>query len=289
MSKLIFYGMLICTISAYAELPKPPQPNKPVEQMTKEERKAYSKTRHDFMMSLAPEQRSAYREQKRAARIKEEGGLVRLSKSQTGQIVLVDLQDSVKATEIDAMLNPIRYALKADFNVIKPKVQYAKPEAYLKELKANGVILIADDATESVLLVSPEEKWAKINIAKLKGDKLASRLRKEIARSVAYLCGGIGSQYPNPLVGMVSDPRLLDDMPVSELPADVMARIKNYLPQMGVTFYEEMTYWQACRTGKAPAPTNEVQKAIWEEIHNPPSKPLKVKFDPVSQKGKVTK
>jgi len=267
MRKLLITVMFACAISAYAELPKPPQPDKPVEQMTKEERKAFSKKRHDFMMSLTPDQRSAYREQTRATRIKEEGGLVRLSKGQTGQIVLVDLQDSVNASDIDAMLNPIRYVLKADFKVAKPKVPSAKPEELMKELKANGLIFIADDATESVLLVSPEEKWAKINIAKLKGDKLASRLKKEIARSVAYLCGGVGSQYPNPLVGMVSDPRLLDDMPVSELPADVMARIKNYLPQMGVTFYEEMTYWQACRAGKAPSPTNDVQKAIWNEIN----------------------
>ena len=44
------------------------------------------------------------------------------------------------------------------------------------------------------------------------------------------------------------------------------------------------TYKQACREGWAPPPTNDVQKAIWDQVRQMPAKPIKIEFDPA--KGK---
>ena len=38
------------------------------------------------------------------------------------------------------------------------------------------------------------------------------------------------------------------------------------------------TYDRACQEGWAPAPTNDVQKAIWDEVHEMPTEPIKIKY-----------
>ena len=48
----------------------------------------------------------------------------------------------------------------------------------------------------------------------------------------------------------------------------------------GVTKSKMTTYLKACQEGWAPAPTNDYQKAIWEETRKLPEKPLQIKFDP---------
>ena len=39
-------------------------------------------------------------------------------------------------------------------------------------------------------------------------------------------------------------------------------------------------YRQACQEGWAPAPTNAVQRAIWNKVHQIPDSPLVIEFDP---------
>ena len=39
-----------------------------------------------------------------------------------------------------------------------------------------------------------------------------------------------------------------------------------------------------CQEGWAPPPTNEYQRAIWNDVHKIPEKPMKIDFDPA--KGK---
>ena len=36
--------------------------------------------------------------------------------------------------------------------------------------------------------------------------------------------------------------------------------------------------------GWAPAPTNEVQQAIWDKVHQIPDKPITIEFDPKTDK-----
>lgn len=52
----------------------------------------------------------------------------------------------------------------------------------------------------------------------------------------------------------------------------------------GMTPLTIASYRTACRYGWAPAPTNDVQKAIWNEIHQIPDKPITIKYDPKRDK-----
>ena len=40
----------------------------------------------------------------------------------------------------------------------------------------------------------------------------------------------------------------------------------------------------ACREGWASAPTNDVQKAIWDKVRAIPDKPLTIEYDPKKDK-----
>jgi hypothetical protein len=46
---------------------------------------------------------------------------------------------------------------------------------------------------------------------------------------------------------------------------------------LGVLPAQRATYLKACEEGWAPAPTNDVQKAIWDKVHAMPTEPIKIK------------
>jgi hypothetical protein len=52
------------------------------------------------------------------------------------------------------------------------------------------------------------------------------------------------------------------------------------LPSYDLVAPRIVPYKLACEEGWAPAPTNEYQKAIWDETHAIPANPMKIEFDP---------
>ena len=70
------------------------------------------------------------------------------------------------------------------------------------------------------------------------------------------------------------------DFAQEKLPIDIQDSIKKYLSAAGVTPLRRTIYRRACQEGWAPAPTNDVQKAIWDKVHAIPKTPMKIEFDP---------
>jgi hypothetical protein len=144
-------------------------------------------------------------------------------------------------------------------------------------------LFLIDDASLPTLLSAPEDGWAFVNVAKLgRNDDpfFESRVTKEISRGFAILCGAFMSQYANPLVSCITKPEQLDAIEKATLPFDSLIRIPTYLDGYGISPYEPYSYMDACQEGFAPAPTNEVQQAIWDKVHAIPSNPMKIEFDP---------
>ena len=67
------------------------------------------------------------------------------------------------------------------------------------------------------------------------------------------------------------------------VPMDKVQAIGAYLAAHGVTPLVTAHYRQACKQGWAPAPTNEYQKAIWDQVHEIPTEPLKIKYQKPDQ------
>lgn len=259
----------ICAVTAFAdpEFPTIPEMEKPMNQMSKEELKAFYAKRKAAIDALAPDQREAYRAKQKAARIAYAGGIVRKTEGK-GRIVYANLQNTVATPDIAKTMNVLGKHLRVKIDTLDAKADdVADVNKYLLANAAKAVVIVVDNAADPAILVAPEDKWAKVNIGKFKDKNVKSRAQMELLRAFCYLCGGIGSEYNNPLTGFIGNASQLDDSPVAELPIDVVNRFTPYLKQLGVIPYIESTYRKACREGWAPAPTNDVQKAIWEDIN----------------------
>lgn len=274
---------------ARVEVPKLPEPDKPLDQMTTDERKAYAEKRKEALAKFSPEQKEVYREANRVRRIAESGGLVRKANGSIGRIVIANLQNEISDEDIHGATRRMMDFVKVNLSVEKMDAEFAaSPENAIAQTKAQALILVVDNTTDPSLLVAPEARWAKVNVGKLKDKNAVTRTKAEILRAFAFLCGGASSQFPNPMTGFIGDPAQIDELSTTELPMDVIGRFRNYLGQMGITPYVEKTYLKACQEGWAPPPTNDVQKTIWNEVHTIPDKPMKITFDPAAKKGKVT-
>lgn len=259
----------LCAALAWGdpEFPTIPVMEKPMNQMTREELKAFYAKRRAALEALPPEQREAYRAKQRAERIANAGGIVRKSEGK-GRIVYANVQQTVPSKDIARTMEVLAKYLRIRIDTLDAKAgDVADVEKYLADNAAKAVVIVVDNAADPALLVAPEEKWAKVNVGKFKDKNVKRRAQMELLRAFCYLCGGTGSEYGNPLTGFIGNPAQLDDSPVAELPIDVVNRFTPYLKQLGVVPYEEATYRKACREGWAPAPANDVQKAIWESVN----------------------
>lgn len=228
---------------------------------------------------------------KMAAIIAKNGGMVKKPGTGLGCILFANEQRRVPIAELR---RPVDYLAKytklnvaiRDCDQIKEGIS----KAVMSKLGANMLIQIKDDAAvSSPLTVSPDEAWATVNVAALAKDSpttevLAFRLRKEMSRAFAFLCGGVNTQYERTPVNYCASLKDLDYIDMDEVPADLIARFRTYTPGYGVTPSITATYKTACRHGWAPQPTNDVQRAIWNEVRQLPAKPMKIEFDP--KKGK---
>ena len=156
-----------------------------------------------------------------------------------------------------------------------------------KNEKTPCVILIGDaGASLPALSVYPEEGIACINYAVLKcsdKDKETKRISKELFRAFGFACGGYSITRTACAMGLVYSLEDLDDMNAMILSPMRFSGINRSASKLGLPVLRATTYQMACRQGWAPAPTNEVQKAIWEKCKNLPKISI---GDPFAYPGK---
>ena len=132
-----------------------------------------------------------------------------------------------------------------------------------------AVRLVEADGFPGAIAVYPEAYRASVNVKALAADGavadvVAERLRKEIVRAALFVLGSGYSPSPclaRPVAGLEE----LDNLAVPMLSPETMTHLKA-MPKLGIREIRFATYWQACREGWAPAPTNDIQKAIFEQV-----------------------
>ncbi len=211
-------------------------------------------------------------------RLRAGGGKIERPGTKKGEIVIVNAQKTADKALIDGQ---VAYLTKethynitrkdGSFNMANPKVD------------GQMTIYIIEDAALPVILLAPENRWAMMNIATLKDDRKAffeARVKKELSRTFAMLCGGMASNFQLSLMGPVTKTEDLDAFADAQIPFDIFNRMEHHLKKFGVEPARTATYRKACSEGWAPQPTNDVQRIIWEEMHSKPTEPMKIKFDP---------
>jgi len=200
-------------------------------------------------------------------------------------VAIVNAQSRLAQKEIDEVARLLD--LSSDINVRSIASANADPVSLLRTSGSEVVVVVKDDATSPAMLVAPEDRWAVVNVSRLVDDLpgenakrkfFVSRARKEIIRGFSLLCGGGSSQFPGNIMNAATI-RMLDQIK-EQIPADMGYHYAEYLSQLGFKPKEWVPYEFACQEGWAPAPTNAVQKAIWDRVHAIPKNPMKIEFDP---------
>ena len=209
---------------------------------------------------------------------KRTGGKLKKPGVQRGRLVYVNAQK--RAPEKWLVENAKVFAENSHLEIQVVEGEFSFPEP---KIVGEASLFVIDDPKLPSLLHAPEARWTMVNVAPLAtgaGEKpayFAARVQKQLTRGFALLAGTQTSNYPNSLLGCVTNPDGLDHFTDCRLPVDILARFVPYVAGYGVTPYVVSTYRKACQEGWAPQPTNDVQKAIWDEVHELPSEPITIK------------
>ena len=216
------------------------------------------------------------------------GGMVIKPGSAKGKITFVNAQKSAPdewlRENADLLFDKTKFFIEiknGTFSLPAPQVE------------GEATMFVVDDPALPSLLHAPENRWVMVNLRTLAsgaGQKepfFRARVKKELMRGFSLLAGAQNSQYPNSLMGCITKVEQLDDFIEAGIPVDVQSRFRSYLRGYGLIPAEEFSYRQACMEGWASSPTNTVQQKIWEKVHTPPEKPLKITYDKDKQKPVV--
>lgn len=140
----------------------------------------------------------------------------------------------------------------------------------LKNKETGAVVVIIDDVVGSPrLTVCPEDKMAVINATRVCADttpeKASERLGKELFRTVAMISGGVDTGnycVLKPVLGNED----LDKIVSKTFSPPVAMNIAQNALKFGFSKIECAPYRVALLQGWAPLPTNELQRAIQEQV-----------------------
>lgn len=139
----------------------------------------------------------------------------------------------------------------------------------LKNKQIAVAIVLVNTPNEPNLLIAPEDRWAILNVAKLtQSDEktVTSRVKKEVWRTLGYLMGASNSQMEPCVMKGVFSLEDLDALKCEWLSPEPLAKIRKQAFQLGMKQEIIMTYRKACEEEVASAPTNDLQKAVWDDV-----------------------
>ena len=226
---------------------------------------------------LTAEQKAELRKERRERRLAESGGLVE-RKEEGKSALIVNAQNVVPIECIEEVAASIR-----GLALVKVETVSSDPSKSHRPTPEHPAVVsvINDPASDTTILVAPEQNWATVNVNLLLRDNppkevVASRIHKEVWRATAMAMGASNSMTQPCLLRQINTLRELDrtkNMVPSPPPINNMIDVAD---KLGIVRVHRATYRKACEEGWAPAPTNDVQKAIWDKVHALPTEPMKI-------------
>ena len=209
--------------------------------------------------------------QARADLLMQAGGLIREPISGP-TFLFLNAQTRVTPDAITAVQKELETVLRFAFSVETRKTSTAPLEdaatAVKDTTRTAAVIVICDTPTLPPVLIAPESRWGIVNVAALVTDKpsndvLETRTRKELWRTFAYLMGAANSTFEHCLMKTVTSLSDLDAFKETVVSPEPLSKVMIHAQKIGIRPLRTVTYKKACEEGWAPAPTNDIQKAIW--------------------------
>ena len=210
-----------------------------------------------------------------ARRDRQTGGTLVRPGSGGGRIAFVNCQERFAQNALEDIAQQLGRMSRLNIVSVKGKKNLV-PSSVRKEHGAEVSVMLVDKPDEPLMLLAPEDGWGMVNVARIAdGEKFNAGCCKALLRTFGLLCGGGISMQQGNILSEVKLEKTYDLQ--NTLPQDVTMRQLKYLADMGVKPQSRTTYRKACEEGWAPAPTNEVQKAIWDKVHEMPTEPIKIK------------
>lgn len=218
---------------------------------------------------------------RRGSMVRATGGWITRT-TEGAHILLADARSD--ASDIETIRKEMEDMCKVPVRVGKAKSGGASPygDAVSLVSKDAGLVLFAYDgaADAPVLSVFPENRVALVNVTPLMAGvdraKGLGRVERELWRALVYVGGGLLSTMPS-VMRPVFTPKDLDGIECRMANPMETGMINTCAGAMGLARIQRTTYRNACRQGWAPAPTNEYQKAVWDQVHQLPTEPMKIK------------
>ncbi len=215
------------------------------------------------------------------------GGLLVKPGSCTGSIRFVNVASCVPSSAIEGVVQGVRGLMPLDVEAVTSSETFSpvSADALRTKLGATEAIFVIDDKSLPMTLIAPEAGWAAVNAAPLKAgapdDKLlATRLQRQLWRVFAQLNGAANTMFPHCVLKPVHTLADLDALSMNMVCPEPYNKMIEDLRHRGITPRRMATYRQACKEGWAPAPTNDVQRTILEqiraEIERGPSKSITI-------------
>ena len=108
-----------------------------------------------------------------------------------------------------------------------------------------------------------------------------ARVRKEALRAFAFVGGGAYVARGEPLMRDVRSASDLDAVDLERFGIEEILHLRESVAHYGLVPWHQATYKKACEEGWAPAPTNEFQKAIFDQVkadkERGPTNPITIK------------
>ena len=229
------------------------------------------------------ERRALLHRQFLARKLIKEGGMVSRTDPLRKHILFLNSQRQVPEVNIRNIAGEIgnRFSIETAFSNSTEKTSLFMMDSVMKDWHVGAVVAIVDEPSWPILLVAPEARWVMVNVHPLLADggkdKLTNRITKVMWRGFAYVGGAAHTIQGNCVMRPVENLSDIDHLKASTIsPAPEMG-IREHLTAIGVRPIVKMSYKNACEQGWAPAPTNDIQKAIWDKVHAMPTAPIKIK------------
>ena len=213
------------------------------------------------------------------------GGLV-FSEATGKHLCVLNAQKTVSRSVLEEgalaikkqLLSPIEVIDNHGAEDVDQKVRLA-----LADPKVAAVVAFIDDETADSLVFYPDRGYAVVNVKALAKDgapqdRISERTRKDVWRAFGFVLGAgdvIGG-FPS-VLKRATTLEELDAIKGRTPSPEQHNRMVDSITLLGVKMVRVASYRDACEQGWAPAPTNDVQKAIWDKVHQMPSEPLKIK------------
>lgn len=229
----------------------------------------------------------------RADDAEELGGNLEIWPDDHGTFLFVNAQSVVFETSFE---KPVK-RIAEDFNIDVRLVPGEQPDIRnipnrLAELKAKGAIWIVNDPMLPTVLAACENGWAFLNVAPVLADAPAQdtidgRIVRLVNRLFAYIHGAYDStMMPQCVLKNAHGMDGIDALICKDYSPEAFSKVSGFLAGAGYKQARRGTYYDACEEGWAPAPTNDVQKAIWDKVHQLPTKPIKIVPESKRRKAK---